>query len=312
MDGTLPCGNAPSLFVIGDDDVVTGDYANSLENKPVSIIFVIVTSSPLMGQVAHDEVEPLGARQPPESPTPANAHSRPKPWRGRSGPPSAGRLILEWECPLSDAEGTPMTEPEWLACENAADMIHFLRNDRRGPALEVRGRKYRLFACACVRHTKGLLGDEISRNAVLVAERLADRQVTGEDIAKARAARVTGAVRKILLRSASQTANDVCRPLGSDPLLATLLRCIFDNPFRPVSLDPAWLSWHDATVPKLAQAVYDDRELPSGHLDTHRLAVLADALEDAGCSDQDILSHCRGPGPHVRGCWVVDLLLGKE
>jgi hypothetical protein len=72
------------------------------------------------------------------------------------------------------------------------------------------------------------------------------------------------------------------------------------------------LAWKDETVLKLAEAVYEDRQLPSGHLDNHRLAVLADALEDAGCTDVDIFEHCRGTGPHVRGCWVVDLLLGKE
>ena len=61
----------------------------------------------------------------------------------------------------------------------------------------------------------------------------------------------------------------------------------------------------------MAQVIYEDRDLPSGHLDNARLAVLGDALEDAGCTDADILKHCRGSGPHVRGCWVVDLLLGK-
>ena len=61
----------------------------------------------------------------------------------------------------------------------------------------------------------------------------------------------------------------------------------------------------------LAPAAYDDRTLPAGTLDPDRLAVLADALEEAGCDNDDLLSHVRGPGPHVRGCWVVDLLLGK-
>jgi hypothetical protein len=93
--------------------------------------------------------------------------------------------------------------------------------------------------------------------------------------------------------------------------LAGSLRCIFGNPFLPVFIFSAWLTWRDGTIPKLAQSVYDDRDLPSGHLHNHRLAVLADALEDAGCTDQDVLGHCRGEGPHVRGCWVVDLLLGK-
>jgi hypothetical protein len=60
------------------------------------------------------------------------------------------------------------------------------------------------------------------------------------------------------------------------------------------------------------QAIYPWRQLPSGYLGSHRLAVLADALEEAGCIDADILNHCRQPGEHVRGCWVVDLLLGKE
>ena len=90
------------------------------------------------------------------------------------------------------------------------------------------------------------------------------------------------------------------------------LRDIVGNPFRPVAINPAWLTWNDGTVRGLAEAIYQERELPSGHLDLTRLAVLADALEDAGCDNADILDHCRQPGEHVRGCWVVDLLLGKE
>lgn len=78
------------------------------------------------------------------------------------------------------------------------------------------------------------------------------------------------------------------------------------------AIAPAWLAWNDGTIVKLAQTIYDERELPSGHLDTGRLAILADALEDAGCTNADILAHCRSAGPHVRGCWVVDLLLAKE
>jgi hypothetical protein len=77
-------------------------------------------------------------------------------------------------------------------------------------------------------------------------------------------------------------------------------------------VDSAWLSWNDGAVRKLAQTAYDDRQLPAGILDPSRLAVLADALEDAGCTDRAILDHLRGPGVHVRGCWCVDLLLGKS
>jgi hypothetical protein len=88
-----------------------------------------------------------------------------------------------------------------------------------------------------------------------------------------------------------------------------LLRCIIANPFRPVTISPAR---ETPQVVSLAQAAYDHRKLPAGTLDIARLAVLADALEEARCTDQTILDHLRGPGPHVRGCWVVDLLLGKS
>jgi hypothetical protein len=66
------------------------------------------------------------------------------------------------------------------------------------------------------------------------------------------------------------------------------------------------------TIPKLAQAIYDDRDLPSGHLDHTRLAILADALEDAGCTDAQLLGHLRGPGVHERGCWAMDAILGRS
>ena len=62
----------------------------------------------------------------------------------------------------------------------------------------------------------------------------------------------------------------------------------------------------------MAQAIYDERELPSGHLDAARLAVLADMLEEAGCTDPELLGHLRGPGPHVLGCWALDAVLGKS
>jgi hypothetical protein len=84
---------------------------------------------------------------------------------------------------------------------------------------------------------------------------------------------------------------------------ADLLRCIVGLlPFRPVTLRPAWLS---ATAKQLAVTIYEDRTFD-------RLPILADALEEAGCTDADVLAHCRGPGPHVRGCWALDLILGKE
>jgi hypothetical protein len=87
-----------------------------------------------------------------------------------------------------------------------------------------------------------------------------------------------------------------------------LLRDIVGNPYRPVTLSPAWQT---PQVVALAQAAYEQRERPAGTLEATRLAVLADALEEAGCAQADLLGHLRGPGPHVRGCWAVDLLLGK-
>jgi hypothetical protein len=92
-----------------------------------------------------------------------------------------------------------------------------------------------------------------------------------------------------------------------------LLREIFGNPFAPLpAVGPPLLTWSDGLVTKLAQAAYEDRHLPGGTLDTSRLAVLADALEDAGCADANLLGHLRASGPHVRGCWAVDLILGKQ
>jgi hypothetical protein len=95
---------------------------------------------------------------------------------------------------------------------------------------------------------------------------------------------------------------------------ARLLRDIFGPlAFRPLpAVSPDWLVWNEGLVRRLAEAAYEERCLPAGTLDPARLAVLADALEDAGCTDAELLAHLRGPGPHVRGCWAVDLLMGRE
>jgi hypothetical protein len=99
------------------------------------------------------------------------------------------------------------------------------------------------------------------------------------------------------------------RGLVDPGMPAVLMRDVVENPFRPARVaDAAWLAWGEGTVLRLARAAYEDRLLPSGHLDPARLAVVADALEDAGCSDAAILGHLRGKGPHVRGCWVIDVL----
>jgi hypothetical protein len=88
-----------------------------------------------------------------------------------------------------------------------------------------------------------------------------------------------------------------------------LLRDIFGNPFHPVPIE---LACRTPSIVALAQAAYGNRISPARTFDPARLAMLADALEEAGCHDAYLLGHCRGPGPHVRGCWVVDIILGKS
>jgi hypothetical protein len=91
-----------------------------------------------------------------------------------------------------------------------------------------------------------------------------------------------------------------------------LLRDVFGPlPFDEVQIEPAWLTWNDGTLVRLAEAAYEQRHLPDGTLDPGLLGVLADALEEAGCTSSEVVQHLRGPGPHVRGCFAVDLVLGK-
>ena len=104
-----------------------------------------------------------------------------------------------------------------------------------------------------------------------------------------------------------ELAGDVelkARVAAAQALIPKLLQDVCGNPFRLITTDAKWLAWNDGVVGKLAHVIYDERAFD-------RLPLLADALEGAGCTDADILAHCHGPGPHVRGCWVVDLLTGK-
>jgi hypothetical protein len=87
--------------------------------------------------------------------------------------------------------------------------------------------------------------------------------------------------------------------------MCAVLRDLMGNPFRPVVLDPGWLSWNGGTVVGIAQSIYEERAFD-------RLPILADALQDAGCNEPNILAHCYEDVDHVRGCWVVDAILAKE
>jgi len=221
-----------------------------------------------------------------------------------------------------------VTEQEWLACR---DVDQMLAGVRRGAS----GRKGRLFACACCRALWPFLEDGCARRALELAEQAADGAAeAGECLAAAEQVRVVmraSVPRWTLYRAVCETAargpekdrtQEVARLVGLAAHRATgdyavrraqphLLRDLFGNPFRPVQVDPAWLARHGGAVVKLAGAVYEERELPSGRLDKVRLPALADLLEEAGCADRHLLGHLRGPGPHIRGCFAVDALLGK-
>ena len=149
-------------------------------------------------------------------------------------------------------------------------------------------------------------GDIPGGSAVMASiELLGERDVDAAHVASHAALEVAwdaGRLRKG--KEAAQLAFD--NDYAVERIAQTMaLRDIFGNPFRPVTIDPAWLTWNDGTIPKLAQAIYDERAFD-------RMPILADALEEAGCTNSGILDHCRQPAEHVRGCWVVDLILGKE
>jgi hypothetical protein len=214
-----------------------------------------------------------------------------------------------------------MTEQEWLACTDPGQMRMFLR-------IRASDRKLRLFACACGRdllaHNPDAHPDD-SRGgargleaAILRAEANADGRGpplppysafttwVEHPSAERAAAVVVGADPDIglLVRDPAEAVQD----FRVHP--AHWLRDLFGPlPFRPASFSP---SWRTPDVLNLAPAAYDERILPAGTLDPARLALLADALEDAGCTSANILGHLHSEGPHVRGCWVVDALLGKS
>jgi len=144
-----------------------------------------------------------------------------------------------------------------------------------------------------------LSGDDPATEAVLSM-----RDATFESIRDCAAA----AARAVVQQTRVSASEDDTAWLAERASQADLVRCLFGNPFRPMALNPAW---RPPSVVSRAQAAYDERILPSGALAADRLAVLADALEAAGCDSAEIFGHLRGPGPHVRGCWVIDLLLGK-
>jgi hypothetical protein len=239
-----------------------------------------------------------------------------------------------------------MTEAQWLALEDPARMLEWLavpHVHRPEPVRSfVTDRKLRLFAAACCRAVWPLLTDPRSRRAIDAGEEIADglRLIEANHLvadayrAIADAAAQNAAILAHGVVCTHEVLEDALRGHVSAPHQAALLRCIFGNPWKPVRLQPAcvrcgcaeyepeveyaacarcagdmrppsWLAWNDGAVGKMAAAIYDSRRFAD-------LPLLCDALEESGCCDAEILAHGRGPGPHARGCWVVDLLLGKE
>jgi hypothetical protein len=231
-----------------------------------------------------------------------------------------------------------VTEDEWMASADPRAMLTFLRAG--GHASD---RKYRLFSVACCRALWPLLADKPYRHAVDVAEQYCDRLAGPSDRAAAEesagrvawwgggagplweAAWYTDPAGGALANSADPDAPAVlamaaamadagagaelcvcwATALGARPAgQAALLRDVMHAPFRPVLFKSAWRVWNCQTVSKMARSIYDQRAFD-------QLPILADALEDAGCTEPAVLGHCRSGGEHVRGCWVVDLLLGK-
>jgi hypothetical protein len=201
-----------------------------------------------------------------------------------------------------------MNEQEWLVCTHPWLMFEAVNE-------VATDRKFRLFACACYRLNWPSVTDALARSAVLLAEQYADGVISWETLNQAKRSSHP-ACWHLTCKSGKAAAWDVvddaylefvddkdaCQKLTP---LASLFREVFRNPFRPVAVDPAWRVWNSGMVVKLARGIYDDRAFD-------RLSVLADALEDAGCDHADILQHCRTETLHVRGCWLVDLILQKS
>ena len=189
-----------------------------------------------------------------------------------------------------------MDESKWLACADPEPLLQFLRG-------KTSDRKVRLFACACCRCIWDQL-DSRSQVVVRVAERFADDEATANDFRQActeagGAPRVVQAATYLHPRNAAQSAVG-----GEGGVECGLLRDLFPCFVHPVMIASSLRAGSDCTPFRLAQAIYAERAWD-------HLPILADALEEAGYADKEILKHCRGPGPHVRGCFVVDLVLGK-
>ena len=189
-----------------------------------------------------------------------------------------------------------MTEQEWLVSSDSKPMLTWLKSTGSN-------RKLRLFMVALLRiefaATKSI--PHWVRQSVEVAEEMADSGQIPKQSPGKKLLHLCDNPHYAAVFTAKVAAERRGKARVSRQTQADFLREIFGNPFCPAQVHPQWLSWNGGTVRQLAEAIYTDRAFD-------RMPILADALEDAGCTDADILDHLRGPGPHVRGCWVVDML----
>ncbi len=183
-------------------------------------------------------------------------------------------------------------------------------------------RKLRLLGCAWYRHLIGYFPDDRRSRRIEVAERFADGLIGAEDMGQERnepmarpANRDIGICEEgpnlLTTASAREAAESILCLLDFLPgidgvttrTLTVLARDVLGDFFHPFYPARDWLEWNDETVARIARTIYDDKDFAA-------MPILADALEDAGCDEQEVLRHCRGEQPHTRGCWVLDSILG--
>jgi hypothetical protein len=233
-----------------------------------------------------------------------------------------------------------MMESDWRNAKDPTPMLSFLRDSGRASE-----RKLKLFACGCGRRycyywddipEKPLI-DRHCREFIDAAERATDDVSASAEVEAAWRAivpqlgegvpwplglqwglhavmrgnwgywtRLYEETARTAREEASMDKAELLKGYAERGFQADLLRDLFGPlPFREARLDLAWLAWNDGTVKRLAEGIYDERRFQD-------MGVLGDALEEAGCMDEEVLAHLRSPGFHTRGCWVTDLLLGKE
>jgi hypothetical protein len=241
-----------------------------------------------------------------------------------------------------------MTEAEWIACTDPMLMLQFLARNHNFLARNHNKRKALCFSTACCRRLQSLLDEytcgilsalsgatevtlslseieAFSNDALAHTDSLSYLKGNPAGCSRWLAAYAVYYASEGNAAGAALRAAQAIECVGKDPAhfnvavpgppslgdptertaQVALLRCVFGNPFRKTRVNPVWLSWNDSTVRRMAESIHDERVF-------ELMPVLADALEDAGCSNADILEHCRHPGEHVLGCWVIDLILSKD